>query len=125
MISLVIPTYNGEKYLREQLDSIYRQTLVPDEVIAVDDRSKDGTVDILKEYADRYGLKYFVNEQNLGYNKNFAKGISLASGDYICLCDQDDVWMPEKVETLHKKLIEIENYEPACVSSYASMSILI
>lgn len=120
MISLVMPTYNGETYLREQLDSIYGQTLVPDEVIVVDDCSTDGTVEILKEYSIKYGLKYFINDTNLGYNKNFAKGISLTNGDYICLSDQDDVWKPDKVEKTFNKLVEIENGKPACVSSNAS-----
>lgn len=120
MISLVMPTYNGETYLREQLDSIYGQTLVPDEVIVVDDCSTDGTVEILKEYSIKYGLKFYINDTNLGYNKNFAKGISLANGDYICLSDQDDVWKPDKVEKTFNKLVEIENGKPACVSSNAS-----
>lgn len=112
-----MPTYNGEKYLREQLDSIYQQTLLPDEVIVVDDCSKDGTIAILDEYKEKYGLKYYINEQNLGYNRNFEKGIHLANGDYICLCDQDDVWYPNKIERLFNKIQEIENNEPACVSS--------
>lgn len=115
-----MPTYNGETYLREQLDSIYGQTLVPDEVIVIDDCSTDGTVEILKEYSQRYGLKYYINDTNLGFNKNFAKGISLANGDYICLSDQDDVWKPNKVEKTYNKLVEIENGEPSCVSSNAS-----
>lgn len=115
-----MPTYNGETYLREQLDSIYGQTLVPDEVIVVDDCSTDGTVEILKEYSIKYGLKFYINDTNLGYNKNFAKGISLANGDYICLSDQDDVWKPDKVEKTFNKLVEIENGKPACVSSNAS-----
>lgn len=115
-----MPTYNGETYLREQLDSIYGQTLVPDEVIVVDDCSTDRTVEILKEYSVKYGLKYFINDTNIGYNKNFAKGISLANGDYICLSDQDDVWKLDKVEKTYNKLVEIENGEPACVSSNAS-----
>ena len=76
MISLAMPTYNGERFLREQLDSIYNQTIVPDEVIVVDDCSTDGTISILEEYKKKYGLKYWVNEKNLGYNKNFEKAIS-------------------------------------------------
>jgi glycosyltransferase involved in cell wall biosynthesis len=92
MISLAMPTYNGERFLREQLDSIYNQTIVPDEVIVVDDCSTDGTISILEEYKKKYGLKYWVNEKNLGYNKNFEKAISLCTGDYIALSDQDDVW---------------------------------
>src|SRR5574344_2136916 len=98
MISLALPTYNGEKYLREQLDSIFNQTMVPEEIVVVDDRSTDSTIQILEEYKQKYGLKYYINEQNLGYNKNFEKAITLCQGDYIALCDQDDVWLPEKIE---------------------------
>lgn len=118
MISLVMATYNGGKYLREQLDSIYNQTLLPDEIIVVDDCSKDDTIDILKEYSKKYNnLKYYQNETNQGVNKNFEKAISLANGDYISICDQDDVWMPYKIETLYNKIKEIEKDKPACVSS--------
>jgi glycosyltransferase involved in cell wall biosynthesis len=116
-ISLVMATYNGGEFLREQLDSIYSQTLLPDEVIVVDDCSKDATVDILKEYSLKYGLKYFVNEDNLGVNGNFEKAVSLAKGDYICISDQDDVWFKDKIEKTFLKLNEIEKDVPACVSS--------
>lgn len=117
MISLVLPTYNGATYLQEQLDSIYNQTLVPDEIIIVDDCSTDNTVSILEEYKKKYGLKYVVNETNLGYNKNFEKGINLAQGDFICLSDQDDIWLPNKVESLYKQILKYPNSVPACVSS--------
>ncbi len=118
MISLALPTYNGEKYLREQLDSIYSQTLVPDEVIVVDDCSTDGTVGILEEYRKKYGLKYYVNEKNLGYNKNFEKAIMLCSGDYIALSDQDDIWLPQKIEKSYKALKKFPQNEPSLVSSF-------
>lgn len=117
MISLVMATYNGGKFLREQLDSIYNQTLPPDEVIVVDDCSTDNTVEILEEYKQRYCLKYIINKVNMGVNKNFERAISLAQGDYICISDQDDVWLPTKIEVSFNKLIEIENNKPACVSS--------
>lgn len=110
-------TYNGERYLREQLDSLYAQTFVPYEIIVVDDCSTDHTQSILEEYHQKYGLKYFINESNLGVNKNFEKSISLCTADYISICDQDDVWMPHKVETIYKKLLAIENHLPALVSS--------
>lgn len=116
-ISIAIATYNGEKYLREQLESLYSQTMSPDEIIVVDDCSTDNTITILEEYHQRYGLKYYVNEKNLGVNKNFEKAILLCNGDYIALCDQDDVWLPHKIETTYKKIKEIENNEPALVSS--------
>lgn len=116
-ISIAIATYNGEKYLREQLESLYSQTMLPDEIIVVDDCSTDNTITILEEYHQRYGLKYYINEKNLGVNKNFEKAILLCNGDYIALCDQDDVWLPHKIETTYKKIKEIENNEPALVSS--------
>lgn len=118
MISLAMPTYNGEKYLREQLDSIYNQTMVPDEVIVVDDCSTDGTVGILEEYRQSRGLKYYVNEQNLGYNKNFEKAIRLCSGDYIALSDQDDVWFANKVEESYNAIRKFPFDEPSLVSSF-------
>lgn len=119
MISVAIPTYNGEKYLREQLDSLYNQTLVPDEIVVVDDCSKDGTVSILEEYRNRYGLKYVINETNLGYNKNFEKAISLCTGDYIALCDQDDIWLPEKIQKAFDRISQFPLNEPSLVSSFS------
>ena len=110
-------TYNGENYLREQLDSLYAQTYIPDEIVVVDDCSTDNTRIILEEYHQKHGLKYFINEITLGVNKNFEKSISLCSNDYISICDQDDVWLPHKIETLYKKLLSIENNLPALVSS--------
>lgn len=117
-ISVAMPTYNGEKYLREQLDSIYNQTMQPDEVVVVDDCSKDTTLKILEEYHERYGLKYYVNEKNLGYNKNFEKAISLCSGDYIALSDQDDIWFPNKIEESYNTIRKYPTNVPALVSSF-------
>jgi glycosyltransferase involved in cell wall biosynthesis len=100
-VSVVLGTYNGEAYLREQLDSIFEQTHFPQEIIAVDDCSTDGTVAILHEYAARTPrMKVIVNEQNLGFIRNFEKGCSLAKSRWIALCDQDDYWMPEKIERM-------------------------
>lgn len=104
LISIAMATYNGEKFLREQLDSIYAQSYKNIEVIVTDDSSSDDTVSILKEYHQKNGLKYFINEENLGYLKNFEKAISLCSGDYIALSDQDDIWLPHKLETLYKTI---------------------
>lgn len=120
-----MPTYNGEKYIEAQLDSIYNQTMIPEEVIVVDDRSTDGTVAILERYKQKYGLKYYVNERNLGYNLNFEKAISLCSGDFIALCDQDDVWLPTKIERSYKKIVEFPPEIPALVSSFNSKDIRI
>ena len=116
-VSVVITTYNGEKYLREQLDSIYNQTLIPNEVLVVDDVSTDGTILILEDYRQKKGLKYLINDKQLGVNKNFEKAIKNSTGNYVALCDQDDIWFPNKIEVSLSKLREIENDMPACVSS--------
>lgn len=120
MISLVMATYNGAKYIREQLDSILNQTVVPDEIIVVDDCSTDNTISVLSEYKDKGNIKIFVNEKNKGVNANFEYAISLAQGDYICISDQDDVWFPNKIEVSLSKIKEIEDGKPACVSSFCT-----
>lgn len=111
LVSIAIATYNGEKFLRKQLDSIYAQTYKNIEVVVTDDCSSDGTVDILNEYKNNYGLRYYINEQNLGFIKNFEKVISLCRGDYVALSDQDDIWVPSKIETLVR---EIGDYSLVC-----------
>jgi len=105
-ISVALCTYNGEKYLREQLDSIAEQTLLPAELVVCDDRSQDGTLAILEEFKSRVPFRVTVqrNETNLGSTKNFEKAISLCSGEIIALCDQDDVWKPQKLERLVETL---------------------
>lgn len=101
MISIAMATYNGEKYLREQLDSILSQTITDWELIVCDDCSKDTTVGILKSYQEQDDrIKIFVNEKNLGFKKNFEKAIGLCSGDYIALADQDDIWHENHLEVL-------------------------
>src|SRR5688500_10348209 len=93
LVSIALCVYNGEKFLREQLDSLVNQSYPNIEIIASDDRSTDASLLILQEYADRYPyFKFGQNEQNLGYVKNFEKVISLCSGDLIALSDQDDIW---------------------------------
>lgn len=99
-------TYNGEKYLREQLDSILSQTIKVFELIVCDDCSSDSTVMILKEYSTNDSrIKIFTNERRLGYVKNFEKAILLCSGKYIALSDQDDFWLPEHLEILYKEIV--------------------
>jgi glycosyltransferase involved in cell wall biosynthesis len=101
LVSIVMATYNGERYLQEQLDSLARQTYQNIEVIAIDDCSTDGTLDILNRFkAAHKNVTVVRNERNIGYQKNFEKGFLLAAGDYIAPCDQDDVWLESKVETL-------------------------
>ncbi len=101
MISIALTSYNGEKYIREQLDSILNQTIQDFEVVVCDDVSKDNTWNILQEYQQRDSrFRIFSNEQNLGFKKNFEKAISLCKGDYIALADQDDIWTNNHLEVL-------------------------
>lgn len=116
-VSIAMATYNGERFLRKQLDSLYSQTRCPDEIVVCDDNSNDGTLEILKEYNLKYGLRYFVNSPSLGVNRNFFKAIELCTGDYIAICDQDDIWLANKIEVSLSKLREIECGCPALVSS--------
>ena len=105
MISIAMTTYNGEKYLREQLDSILAQTIQDFELIICDDCSTDSTVKILNEYAGKNScIKVFVNENNLGFKKNFEKAIGLCIGEYIALSDQDDIWKENHLELLLSNL---------------------
>jgi glycosyltransferase involved in cell wall biosynthesis len=100
-VSVVLATYNGEKFIREQLNSILAQSIRPYEIIIMDDASLDGTKEILTAYAVQYPyIKLYFNKVNLGYIKNFEKALTLASGNYIALCDQDDYWLPQKLEKL-------------------------
>jgi glycosyltransferase involved in cell wall biosynthesis len=99
LVSIALCTYNGERFLREQLDSIINQSYPNIEIIAVDDCSSDKTVEILREYAEKHlFIKVFSNTENLGYIKNFEKAMRLCNGPLIALSDQDDIWSSEKIE---------------------------
>ena len=99
-ISIAVCTYNGAKFLTEQLESFLRQTLLPDELVVCDDRSSDETVEMIRDFAldAPFPVHIHVNEENLGSTKNFEKAISLCQGDLIFLADQDDVWHEKKLE---------------------------
>ena len=104
-ISIVLSTFNGESFLEEQLDSILNQTVQPDEVLVRDDCSNDGTLAILRDYMERHdlysqGWLLYEGHSNLGWKRSFHDLIMSSRGDYIFPCDQDDVWRPEKIETM-------------------------
>lgn len=108
LVSIILATYNGEKYLQQQLDSILKQDYPNIEIIVTDDCSSDTTFRVLQEYASKYAcIRIYSNENNLGINKNFEKGLLLARGEYIAISDQDDIWKEEKISTLVK---ELENH---------------
>lgn len=106
-ISVCLATYNGEKYIKEQLDSILSQLEPTDEVIISDDHSTDNTIKVIEALQDNR-IKIFENTLGKGYSKNFENAINHSSGDYIFLSDQDDVWMDNKVS---KMMTELENYD--------------
>lgn len=110
--SIVMTVYNGEKYLKKQIESFLRQTVCPNEIIISDDCSSDNTMNILESYRNHNNInfKIYKNEQNLGFTKNFENAISKSTGDIIFLSDQDDVWYDNKIETIintYKKNPEI------------------
>ena len=109
LVSVVIAAYNGAKYIEEQITSILQQSYAPIEIIIVDDCSTDHTVSIIQNFQkDHSNIKLFVNEINLGYIKNFEKGLTIASGDFIAPCDQDDIWLPDKIKICLENLQENE-----------------
>lgn len=104
-ISVAICTYNGEKYIEEQINSILKQSVLPSEIIVCDDLSTDNTVKKISEIKSSsiIPIKIFINEVNLGYRKNFEKCIGLCSGELIFLCDQDDFWAVDKVKIIEEE----------------------
>jgi glycosyltransferase involved in cell wall biosynthesis len=99
-LSVVLCTYNGWSFLDDQLRSIGEQTRLPDELVVSDDASTDDTAELVHEFAARapFPVRMHVNERNIGTRKNFEQAIGLAEGEVIALANQDDVWLPEKLE---------------------------
>ncbi len=109
LVHIVLATYNGEKFLHEQLDSLLNQTMQDFTIEVCDDGSQDETLDIVKEYQARDSrITLHQNKKNLGYVKNFIHGVKRSESPYIMLCDQDDVWNPDKIEVTLQKMQELE-----------------
>ena len=105
-ISVAMCTFNGARYLEEQLESIASQSQLPTELVVCDDGSTDDTVSILKRFqaCAPFAVKVILNSQRLGSTRNFDQAIGLARGDLIALCDQDDRWAPARLERLSNAL---------------------
>jgi hypothetical protein len=103
-VSVVMCTCNGERFLLEQLSSIAGQTLLPMELVVCDDVSTDQTLSLLRLFADSapFPVRIHCNAERLGSTRNFQQGIQLAHGELLALCDQDDLWKPDKLERLVK-----------------------
>ncbi|WP_158828764.1 glycosyltransferase family 2 protein [Mucilaginibacter lacusdianchii] len=101
LVSIALCTYNGAKYLKQQIDTLLNQTYTNIEIVITDDQSSDDTLSILEQYAAADSrIIIHKNEKNLGYAKNFEKAIHLCKGKYIALSDQDDIWALNKIELL-------------------------
>ena len=106
-IDVLMATYNGEKYLKEQIDSILNQSYSNFKLIISDDCSTDKTRDILKEYENKdKRIKVYYQEKNMGYVRNFEFLLKKVENQIYMLSDQDDYWLPEKIERTYKKLKE-------------------
>jgi glycosyltransferase involved in cell wall biosynthesis len=121
-ISVAICTFNGERFLKEQIDSILNQSVLVDEIIVCDDISIDNTTSILKEYETNYPslFKIFKNYESLGTIKNFEKAILNTTGDLIFLADQDDIWHWNKVE----KILMFFNKNNKCKLLFSNGSLI-
>lgn len=111
MIDILVATYNGEKFIKEQLDSIILQSHSDWRLIISDDCSKDSTVSIVKKYQKQHPDKIFLFENDVpsgSAQNNFFNAIKYATSDYVMFSDQDDVWLPDKIEITYNKMMEIE-----------------
>jgi glycosyltransferase involved in cell wall biosynthesis len=119
-LSIVICTYNGAAYLQQQLDSLLAQTHLPDEIVMSDDGSTDASQDVLQVFAERaralgVAVQLWVNPSNLGYVENFSKALGRATGDVLFLCDQDDIWRPDKLALMAARF----NHDPQLLLLYS------
>jgi|GEM_PF-380971 glycosyltransferase involved in cell wall biosynthesis len=108
LISIVVATYNGDKYLAKQLDSLISQTYSNFEIIVSDDSSTDKTQTILENYSKKHGIKVLPNKKGKGLVGNFSNGLLAAKGEYIALCDQDDIWELNKLEVLLERIDDFD-----------------
>lgn len=121
LISIVLPVYNGERFLRASIDSVISQTYTNWELLVIDDCSTDSTADIVAEYVSKdKRIKYFKNEVNLRLPRNLNRGFSLTSGDYLTWTSDDNVFMPTALEKMYLAL----KADPEAQFAYASCDII-
>jgi len=112
-LSVALCTHNGSNYIEQQLCSLAEQSMLPAELVVCDDNSQDDTVEKIRRFSAMapFKVRIYSNIPGLGVVKNFARAVSLCSCEYIALCDQDDIWLPNKIETTMKKMFEVEASE--------------
>jgi rhamnosyltransferase len=111
-VAVIMSTYNGEKFVKEQLDSILNQTYKNIEIVIRDDGSKDSTVEIIKEYKKKYNNITLYEGENLGFIKSFFELLKLAEADYYSYADQDDIWIENKIELAVNSLNSLDDTKP-------------
>lgn len=114
-IAVILSTYNGERFVREQLDSILNQTYKNFEIVVRDDGSSDNTVNIIKEYQKNNKNITLYERENVGFVKSFFELLKLADADYYSYADQDDVWIENKIELAVQELNKLDNSKPNMV----------
>lgn len=121
-VSVALCTFEGERYVPAQLESLLAQTRLPDELVACDDGSRDGTLRHLTRFAARapFPVRVEVNEARLGATANFEKAISLCSGDLIAPCDQDDVWRPGRIA----RAVEVLESDPRIGMAFSDADVV-
>lgn len=111
-VAVVMSTYNGAKYIKEQIDSILNQTYKNIELVIRDDGSSDNTVKIIESYQKKYANIKLITGKNLGFIKSFFELLRLVEADYYSYADQDDVWMPNKIELAVEELNKLDDSKP-------------
>lgn len=119
-VQILLATYNGGKFLREQLDSLFSQTFLDFTILIRDDNSTDNTLQIIEEYQQKYSTKINIikdDKKNVGATHNFNLLLEKSAADYIFFCDQDDVWINNKIERSLQEIqkLEDENSETPCM----------
>ena len=122
-VSVALATYNGERHLDQQLQSIASQTVHPAEVVLCDDRSTDCTVEVARNFAEHvsFPVRIFTNEHNVGFIRNFRNAVGMCTGDLIALCDQDDWWHPNRlrvcIDHFHDPAVQLLYHNAAVVDA--------
>lgn len=113
LVSIITPCYNGARYIRETIDSVIAQTYPEWEMIIVDDGSKDESAEIVREYEEKEKRIHLIQQSNAGSAAARNNGLRLAGGQYICLLDADDVWLPTFLE---KQIKYLKDHNAICVA---------
>lgn len=113
-IDIIMASYNGEKYIKEQIHSILNSSIQDFKINIYDDGSNDATIDILEQLENQYKdkIKVYKNSNNKGVTRNFLEALSTSSANYIMFCDQDDYWLENKIEITLNKMKDLEKKHP-------------